>query len=199
MKKIILSLALVAVATLHAASPNGQIFFVTSNTGDSTGSNPVFDVNGTTKLGTGFYGQLYIGVNAGSLQAVGTPLEFSVNSAGAGFIADPSTGVTWSQTVNGTTLPVGGQAGGYVFRAWSGSVGSTFETASATPGAKTGSSAFAAVGAFGGNDTGGSPTANFPLANLHASFQLSTVSVPEPATIALGFFGAAGMLIRRRK
>jgi hypothetical protein len=199
MKTLIASLALVLVVAAQAAAPNGQIFFVTSNTGNASGSNPVLDVDGTTKLGTGFYGQLYVGLNSGSLQAVGSPLQFSVNSAGLGFIADPSTGVTWLQTVNSTTMPVGGQAGGYVFRAWSGGVGSTFESASATVGAKVGSSAFTSVSAFGGNDTGGSPTSNFPLANTHAGFQLSTVAVPEPATIALGLFGAAGLLIRRRK
>ena len=175
-----------AVSVQSAQTPAGQIFFVTSN----AGSNPVFDVNGTTPLGTGFFGQLYVGSTAGSLQAVGTPLQFSVNNAGAGFIADPSTGVTWAQTLNSTSMPVGGQAGVYVLRAWAGSVGSTFETASVT-----GSSAATSVASFGGVDGTGTPVFNFPIANGHASFAL----VPEPATMALGLFGAAGLLFRRRK
>lgn len=189
MKKALLLLAcVVALSAQSAQTPAGQIFFVTSN----SGSNPVFDVNGATPLGTGFYGQLYVGLTAGSLQAVGTPLQFSVNSAGAGFIADPSTGVTWAQTLNSTTMPVGGQSGVYVLRAWAGSAGSTFETASIT-----GSSAVTSVTAFGGVDSTGSPVFSFPVANTHASFALS--AVPEPATVALGLFGAAGLLFRRRK
>ena len=183
--------ALVLIASLLAfsvqATPNGQMFFVTANGGSS---NPVFDSDGTTRLGTGFFGQLYVGVDANNLQKVGSALEFSVNNAGLGFIADSGTGVTWLQTVNSTTMPVGGQPGGYVLRAWQGASGSTFETA-----LKTGSSSFVSIPAFGGNDTGNSPTANFPIANLHSSFAL----VPEPATVALGLFGAAGMLFRRRK
>jgi len=159
----------------------------------------VLDVDGSTRVGSGFWGQLYVGVNSGSLQKVGGPLEFASNSAGLGFIADPGTGVVWAQTVNSTTMPIGGGAGGYVLRAWSGGVGSTFETASVTVGAKVGSSAFTSVPAFGGNDALNTPTSNFPISNTHGGFQLSTVAVPEPATIALGLFGAAGLFIRRRK
>lgn len=196
MKKLIAICALaVASMTLSAATPKGEIIFVTSNGG---GSNPVFDVGGSTPLGTGFYGQLYIGLDANNLQKVGSAVEFATGGAAAGFIAASAT-VSWNATESGTTMPVGDQAGVYLFRAWSGTVGSTYETASATVGAKIGSSAATSIAGFGGVNTGGNPSSNFPFANVHSSFTLSTVAVPEPATIALGLFGAAGLLIRRRK
>lgn len=197
MKKIasLLILAFMSVALQAALTPRGEIVFVTDDGGSG---NPVFDVNGTTRLGSGFYGQLYVGLAANSLQAVGSAIEFGTGGAGLGFLAAPAT-VFWNSPLNATTMPVGDQAGVYVLRAWSGSAGSTFESASSTVGAKVGSSTVQNVTGFGGVNASGNPSGNFAFANTHASFSLSTVAVPEPTTLALGLFGAAGLLIRRRK
>ena len=192
MKKILLALFAAASVSVQAASPVGQIIFVTSNGG---ASNPVFDVGGGL-AGSSIFGQLYVGLDANNLQKVGSALNFATGGANPGFIAASST-VTWNQTVSTTTMPVGDQAGVYVFRAWSGA--SNFETAATTVGAKIGSSATTSITAFGGVNAGGNPSSNFAFANLHNSFTLSTVAVPEPATIALGLFGAAGLIFRRRK
>lgn len=178
------------------ATPRGEIIFVTSNAGSS---NFALDVDGTTRLGAGFFGQLYVGVDANNLQKVGSAVEFATGGAALGFIAASPSTVSWNTPLNSTTMPVGDQAGVYVLRAWSGTTGSTFESASVTAGAKTGSSTAFNVSAFGGIRADEGTSSAFPFANQHASFQLSTVAVPEPATLALGIFGAAGLLFRRRK
>ena len=195
MKKLLTVLATLVVLNTYAV-PRGEIIFVTSNPGSS---NFALDVDGTTRLGTGFYGQLYVGVAANDLQKVGSAVQFNTGGAALGFIAASPSTVFWNTPLNGTTMPVGDQAGFYVLRAWSGSVGSTFESASATVGAKVGSSTAFNVSQFGGITSGEGTSSAFPFANQHGSFQLSTVAVPEPATLALGLFGAAGLLFRRRK
>ena len=86
---------------------------------------------------------------------------------------------------------VGGTAGFYQMRAWTG--GSSFDNATG----KRGESAITGI-TFAGLTGGGTSLPPTDL-NLHPSFAITAVTVPEPATIALGLFGAAGMLIRRRK
>ena len=189
-------IACLAVVNAHAAVPRGEIIFVTSNQGSS---NFILDVDGTTKVGTGFFGQLYVGVNSVNLQKVGSAVEFGTGGAALGFIAASPSTVSWNTPLNGTTMPVGDGAGVYVLRAWSGAGGSTFESASTTVGAKIGSSTAFNVLQFGGVTANDGTSSAFPFANQHAGFTLSTVAVPEPATLALGLFGAAGLFIRRRK
>ena len=196
MKKLLTVLATLVVLNTYAAVPRGEIIFVTAN---GLSSNFALDVDGTTRLGTGFYGQLYVGVAADNLQKVGSAVQFNTGGAALGFIAASDSTVFWNTPLNGTTMPVGDQAGFYALRAWSGSVGSTFESASATLGAKIGSSTATNVSQFGGITSSEGGSSSFPFANAHLSFQLSTVAVPEPATLALGLFGAAGLLFRRRK
>lgn len=197
MKKFLAILASLVVVNVYGATtvPSGEIVFVTSNGG---GSNPVLDVGGLTRVGTGFYGQLYVGLDGNNLQKVGTAIEFNTGGAALGFIAAPTT-VAWNTPLGGTTMPVGGQGGVYVLRAWSGVGGSTFETASVTVGAKVGSTSPFAITEFGGVKADLSVSSAFPFANQHGSLILSTVAVPEPTTVALGLFGAAGLLFRRRK
>lgn len=188
MKKILLA-SLLAFAGITAKA-DYQIQFITFN---GPQNNHVFDVDGTTKLsGSTFLGQLYTGTSAGALSAIGTPTAF-LTGAGAGFIE----AIGALSVTSGTIF--GGTSGFYQLRVWNAAGGATYEAASATIGAKTGTSLATAV-TFGGNPSSG-PGAPItpPQANLHSSFSLSTVAVPEPATIALGLFGAAGLLIRRRK
>lgn len=180
------ALALFAVT----ARADFQLNFVTAN---GTQNNPVFDVNGTTRLNSTFFGQIYAGANAGSLAAIGTPLQFGVVGGNANALAD---GFIIGNAVTGTSASLfGGSAGVYQLRAWTGAA--TYELASTTIGAKIGSSAVQNI-TFGGTPNGGGAPLTPPDVNLHSSFALTTV-VPEPATIALGLFGAAGLLMRRRK
>lgn len=182
--------SLVACYALTAKA-DYQLNFVTANGGSS---NPVFDVDGSTRLNTAFLGQLYAGANSGSLVAIGSAVQFGTvggtpNAGANGFII--------GSTVTGTSASlIGGSAGVYQLRAWTG--GATYEIAAATVGAKIGSSSVQNV-TFGGTPASG-PAILPPDSSLHASFTLSTVAaVPEPATLALGLFGAAGLIFRRRK
>jgi len=181
---------MIALSALTAKA-DYQLNFVTANGGSS---NPVFDVDGTTKLNSTFFGQIYAGADAGSLVAIGSAVAFGTvggtpNAAADGFII--------GNTVPATSASLfGGSAGVYQLRAWTGAA--TYEAASATIGAKIGSSSVQNV-TFGGTPSGGGAPLTPPDVSLHSSFALTTVAVPEPATIALGLFGAAGLLIRRRK
>ncbi|MEN9574178.1 MAG: hypothetical protein RL514_2033 [Verrucomicrobiota bacterium] len=188
MKKTLIAL-LVSLA-VTSAKADYQIQFLTYN---GTFSNPVFDVNGTTPLaGSAFLGQLYTGTSAGSLSAIGAATAFLPLGAGDGYIEAVGTIAQPSGSI------FGGTAGFYQLRVWNAAGGANYEIASATAGAKIGSSAVTAV-TFGGSPNGGGAPITPPQANLHSSFALSTVAVPEPASLALGLFGAAGLLFRRRK
>jgi hypothetical protein len=183
--------SLIAVVALMASAIVSKADYqVTFNTANDTTSNFVVDVDGTTKLDSSFLGQIYAGADAGSLVAIGSALQFgtvggSVNSAANGFIIN-------NIISSGTSAIAPGTAAVYQLRAWKGAA--TYEAALVTVGAKVGSSASTSI------TVQGPPSLTTPPnTSLHAGFQLSTVAVPEPATIALGLFGAAGLLIRRRK
>jgi hypothetical protein len=187
--KTLLCASVVALSALTAKA-DFQLNFVTANGGSG---NPVFDVDGTTKLNNTFFGQIYAGADAGSLAAIGSPVQFGTvggapNAGANGFII--------GNAVTGTSGTLfGGSAGVYQLRAWTGAA--TYADASSTIGAKIGSSSVQNV-TFGGAPSGGGAPITPPDVSSHNSFALTTV-VPEPATIALGLFGAAGLLIRRRK
>ena len=194
--KIILT-GLLACSYALTASANYEIKFLSGN---GFLSNPVFDVGGSALnsasflSGSAFLGQLYVGANAGSLGAIGTAQSFLTGS-GAGFINQ--SGVL---SITDATLNPGSSAV-YQLRVWEASKGASHEIASGVIGAKIGSSAVTAI-ALGGTVPGGGANPDTLLsaqANLHSAFGLTTVAVPEPATLALGLFGAAGMLFRRRK
>ena len=182
---------LVALSTFTAKA-DYSLNFVTANGGNS---NPVFDVDGVTPLNSTFFGQIYAGANNGSLAAIGSAVQFgtvggNVNTFANGFIIDNAVTAT-----SGSLF--GNSAGVYQLRAWTGA--STYEAASVIVGAKIGSSTIQNITGFGGTPSGGGTPIVPPDVSLHGSFTLSTVAVPEPATLALGLFGAAGMLFRRRK
>jgi len=185
MKKLLLSLALSAAASLTSFGQGAVIF---SNLGSgANGSSvfaPFFDTDGTTKLaGTSFSAQLYYGVLgtvAGSLVNSGAPVV-NFNSGGfAGFFAaTPSVSLTGSGIGSTATVQ---------FRAWDNRTGATWETASVR-----GESGVLTTPALGDPLN----AASLPVVSSLASVTLA--AVPEPTTIVLGLFGAAGLFIRRRK
>lgn len=197
-------LKLAACVCLFVAESARADFDITFSTGNAFVSNPVFDIDGTTRLaGSAYKAQLYVGANAGSLVALGsgglsltasagdtTGIRSFLSGGGAGFINGGTLTVT-SGTLSANSSAV------YQLRVWEAAYAS-FEAASAIVGAKIGSSAVTSV-TLGGTVPGIPPTVVTLQANQHGAFALTTVAVPEPATIALGLFGAAGLLVRRRK
>lgn len=186
-KAILLSVAVAAFASSALAdiSVNGLTF----NSGNANLGAVFFDVvNGTPANNTVKVDFLF-GTSAGSLTLASSVFTIQNGNSGflnAGVLSTPLGTIPASGTI-------GGGAGFYQMRAWTG--GATFADVANT---KTGSSAVTAV-TFGGTPIGGGTPLGVPDLNLHASFAITSVAVPEPATLALGLFGAAGLLLRRRK
>ncbi len=192
MKKILLIAA--CFVTSIGAFAQGVIDFRITPTGVNA---PVFDVGGTTKLGSTFLAQLYWSATgaAGSYVAVSdAPVPFR-DGAGAGY---------WNPTGNtpasaDSSRVVGVAAGANVFlevAAWTASAGSTYAIASTVPGAHVGISLPIQVTTGG---AGSPPSLPAAMTGLQ-SFTLGQVAAtPEPSTIALGLVGAAALLLRRRK
>jgi hypothetical protein len=155
--------------TFNASFPTtlGAVFF------DTVGGTPA---DATVKV------DFLFGVTSGNLVA-SSPTTYTIQAGTGGFL---NAGV-----INVTSASVGGGAGFYQMRAWTG--GTSFTDAANT---KIGTSAVTAI-TLGGTPIGGGTPLGVPDLSAHANFAI--VTVPEPATLALGLFGAAGLLIRRRK
>lgn len=208
--KLAQQLALVAAMALTVASAHAtyQITFNTLND-LSTPTNPVFDSDLTTRLSgaNGWVGQLYVSIGGGAFGAIKDSSDSTLGSKA--FATGGSAG--WIVTGGDLTVNNGGvtanpTAAAYQLRVWNTANGSTFEAAYAAPGAKVGvsgssagtvnlASSGASVNLLG--YSGEIAPIGYPAANGFASF--SVAAVPEPATLALGLFGAAGLLFRRRK
>lgn len=186
MKKTLTTALCAVFLSVLTAKADYQVVF---NTANDTSSNFILDVDGTTKLDSTFSGQIYAGVDANSLVAIGSAKQFG---AVGGVVASAANGFIIDNLITATSSITPGSSVVYQLRAWKGAA--SYETALVTVGAKVGSSASTSI------TVQGPPSITSPPnTSLHASFQLSTVAVPEPATLALGLFGAAGLLIRRRK
>lgn len=204
-KRLLFS-AVLALASAISAHATYQIGFNTLND-LSTPTNPVFDSDLTTRLSgaSGWVGQIYVSVGGGAFTAVKDVLDGTsgaksfATSGAAGWITAGG-----DLTVNDASV-TGNTSAQYQLRVWNTANGSTFEAAYAAAGAKVGVSG-SASGTVNltqgvsttllGYSTGTAPI-GYPTANGFASFSVATV--PEPATLALGLFGAAGLFIRRRK
>jgi hypothetical protein len=168
--------------TYNASNPAlGAVWVDTvgSMTFDGSG-NPV--VSSGTLAGNTYKVDFLFGATSGNLDH-----SSQVFTLAAGL---PFNGFLNSGVINVASATLGGgNAGFYQMRAWTG--GATFDDVANT---RKGTSAITAI-TFGGTPLAGGAAIASPDLNLHASFAV----VPEPATIALGLFGAAGLLMRRRK
>jgi len=170
-----------AMAGLVSSYGQGTVNF--ANLGSGGLNAPVFDVGGTTKLGSGFMAQLWAGAGAASLAPVGTATSFLNATPPNGFF-------------NGGVVTVASVApnatGFFQVYAWD-SVGGTLNSyaAALAAGAKRGFGNVFSVATGGGGVPAGPPAT---LVGMQ-SFNL----VPEPSTLVLGALGAVALLFRRRK
>ena len=150
--------------------PNkGQIF----NVGNAT-------ITGNAAIKFEIWGSLNSTDTTGFLQASSTFTGAKLNGSymfGGGAFSVP--GATASATFN------------YQVRAWDSATGATHATA--TTRGDSGLTAFTVTL----SNSSAIPPLTAPDASGFTSFAIA--AVPEPATITLGLFGAAGLLFRRRK
>ena len=176
MKKLLIATACVLASV--AAYAQGTVTFGNFN--------PVSDAGGSPALGSAFEAELYAGPVGGSLSAISASITPFLDSAPGFFF-------------NSTDVAIPGVATGAsadaIVKVWKISDGSSYEVASAKPGAHSGASAKFTITGLGG----GSPPLPGASMGGMASFSLTVNPVPEPSTIALGLIGAGALLLRRRK
>jgi PEP-CTERM motif len=183
-------LLLVAALGLMTVSSKADYSLQVATTTSGTSPNAVFDVDGVTKVDNTFLAQ--IKVNGTFLANV---FNFGQNGAA---VVPALNGYLSAGTINpSSTVLYGGSSATVQLFAFKGAA--TYDQAAVTIGAKIGNSASPITVTLGGLNQAGDN--NFTVPNLASmqGFTMSTVVVPEPATIALGLFGAAGLLMRRRK
>lgn len=185
MKKILRQALLIASVVFAVANAEANITqnAVTFNLNNSSLGQVFFDTVGTGAFADNTVSAQFFFGNSNSRSALTeSSAVLTFVNGNQGFLNGAPFTVT-------SAVVVGGTAGFYQMRAWTG--GSSFDNATG----KRGESGITGL-TFAGLTGGGTSLPPTDL-NLHASFAITTV--PEPATIALGLFGAAGLLIRRRK
>jgi len=181
MKKLLVTLAAVLVSAATAFAQGS----VTFNNRTTAGDAPIFTSDGVTGAGSlaGIVAELDLQTGTGAT-ATFTPIGTTTFRGTSGALAKFITGV--DMTI--PNIPAGSPAT-FVVRAYT---GASYSAATAR-----GQSNPVLVSGLGGTPPGGG--APIPTPDLSGLQGFNVVPVPEPSTIALGVFGAAALLLRRRK
>ena len=180
------ALILVGLITALPAFGQGTLTFLNTATAVG-GSGAQVTLGGAGVSGTGFSAQLYAELTAGSFTAIGVPVAFRTGAA-AGYVV--SSQVAVPGFVAGTSLNI-------QMKAWDNAGGTVTSYEAALAGLRAvGFSNTINVGPLGGIPPTGPPITDPNLTGL-TGFAL--VPIPEPSTYALLAFGAAALLLRRRK
>ena len=182
MKKLLVTLAAVLVSVSSFAQ--GSLIF---NNRTQTGDAPVTRPNGLG-AGAGITAQLYLVGAGGALTPLTPTTTFRTTSAAAAFFVTEINPFTITGILPGQTATVR-------MRAWETAAGS-YEAAVNTAWL-SGQSNDVIIPQLGGTPAGGG--APIPTPSLNGLQGFGLTSVPEPSTMALGIFGAAALLFRRRK
>jgi hypothetical protein len=182
--------ALVVIGMMAALPAFGQgtINFATTPaaTGTPEGGKVYIDtIGGTPAEGTAYWAQLYAD-NAGTMTAVGAPVNFRTGGA-AGYVTASQVVVPWAAPGTEAAVEV---------RAWDAASGNSYEAALGANGVVGVSALLPNVGPLGGTPVGGLPITD---PNLVGLTPFTITQVPEPSTLALLALGAAGLMLRRRK
>lgn len=186
-------LPLVMASLLTSASKAHASYQIVFDTFNSDFSNPVYGIDGTTRLSgaDGWLGQLYVGLTPDRLDPIGRPLPFQTEFNERGFVAGGLLNPIINTNINADT------AAFYAFRVWNQNDGSVFDSVTSIDGALIGSSSIESITLRGYDifsDT--PPTIGLPVANLHESFTLRMV--PEPTSLWFIGIAASAHLTRRR-
>jgi hypothetical protein len=165
----------------------GTINFATTPAATQTEGGKVYidTIGGTPAEGTAYWAQLYAD-NAGTMTAIGAPVNFRTGAA-AGYVVASQVAVPWAAP--GTEVAV-------QMKAWDAASGNSYEAALGANGVVGVSALLPNVGPLGGTPVGGLPITD---PNLVGLTPFTITQVPEPSTLALLALGAAGLMLRRRK
>lgn len=192
MKKTLIAVAVV-LSFAGGVYAQGTVDFRNKNAGLTPPFDvPVYDVDGTTKLGgINFLAQIYFSAtdpnNGGALTAISDPAAPFRTGAGAGY---------WNYGTDFTRALTGIAAGSTAWiqvRVWDSTAGANPDAAKLA-GGKWGDSNIFSLTTGGSGSPPAVPASILGMTSFHL-----TQTVPEPSTIALGVLGIGALLLRRRK